>query len=271
MGKSLIFNEDNLKVLSQAKVESVDLILTSPPYDNLRTYAGTNEWTFDAFKKTAKALFTVLKKGGVIVWVVSDATHKGSETGSSFKQALYFKHIGLNLHDTMIYQSEKPPLTHNRYEQKFEYMFILSKGSPKTFNPIMLPCKYAGANNSLSFRHDGDKLEKAHTKGKVKDTKIKGNVWFYDTGKHKTTKYLKAHEHPAIFPDKLAEDHILSWSNEGDTVLDPFMGSGTTGEQALRLGRKFVGIEVHRPYFDIAKERINRAITPKNKGVTKWT
>ena len=244
---------DCIQRLKDIPDNSVDLTVTSPPYDDLRNYAA---FSFEQFIVVSNELFRLTKSGGIVVWVVGDQTIKGSESGTSFKQALYFKEVGFNIHDTMIYHAEKPPLTHRRYEQKFEYMFVLSKGRPNTFNPIMEPCKYAGQTRRMTLRHNGSDLEPAHNNGLVKEFKIKGNIWTYKVGKHKSTKYADAFKHPAIFPELLAEDHIKSWSNQGDTVLDPFMGSGSTGVAAKNLGREFIGIEMNEEYFEIAKKRI---------------
>jgi site-specific DNA-methyltransferase (adenine-specific) len=238
----------------------IDLTVTSPPYDNLRTYNGF----YFNFEEVAKELYRITKDGGVVVWVVNDATINGSETGTSFRQALYFKEIGFNLHDTMIYKSEKPPLTHNRYEQKFEYMFVFSKGKPKTFNPIMIDCKYAGSNPMGTFRHTGKETQKAHKQSKVNEFKIKGNVWEYATGFQKTTKDKIAYQHPAIFPEQLANDHIISWSNPGDLVFDPFVGSGTTAKMALLNGRNFIGIDISDEYCEIARQRLEQAQTQQS-------
>jgi site-specific DNA-methyltransferase (adenine-specific) len=245
-----------LEHLRRFKSDFVDLTVTSPPYDKLRTYKNTCDWSFGLFQDIAKELYRVTKPGGVVVWVVGDATVKGSETGSSFRQALYFKELGFNLHDTMIYQSRKPPLTHNRYEQEFEYMFVLSKGKPKTVNHIKVPSTYAGQKRTATLRQDSDELSDRSAKGVKADTKIKGNIWYFDTGGGKSSKDKIAFKHPAIFPEQLAHDHIVSWSNPGDTVLDPFIGSGTTGKMAKQLGRHFIGIERVEEYIAIAKERI---------------
>lgn len=243
---------DCLEGLKLIDDNCIDLTVTSPPYDDLRKYNNN----FD-FKNIAKQLFRVTKEGGVIVWVVADKTKNGSESGTSFKQALYFKDIGFNLHDTMIYMSDKPPLTHNRYEQKFEYMFVFSKGKPKTFNPIMEECKYAGSDKKArTFRHTGEELQETHIKKPVKNEKIKGNIWYFSTGYNKSTKDKIAFNHPAIFPEKLAEDHITSWSNEGDIILDPFIGSGTTAKMAIMNNRKYIGFEIEKKYCDIAEERL---------------
>jgi site-specific DNA-methyltransferase (adenine-specific) len=234
----------------------IDLTVTSPPYDNLRTYNG---FSFN-FEEVAQELYRITKDGGVVVWVVGDATINGSETGTSFRQALYFKEIGFNLHDTMIYMSDKPPLTHNRYEQKFEYMFIFSKGKPKTFNPIKEPCLNAGQSNKHNtFRHTGEKTATFHSINGIKDTKIKGNIWFYKTGNNKSTKDKIAFEHPAIFPEQLAHDHIISWSNPGDIVFDPFIGSGTTAKMAYLNGRNYCGIDISEEYCEIARRRVEQA------------
>jgi site-specific DNA-methyltransferase (adenine-specific) len=234
---------------------SIDLVVTSPPYDNLRTYNGSLNWNFEIFQDIARGLYKVMKKGGVVVWVVGDATTKGSETGTSFRQALYFKEIGFNLHDTMIYKkinfAPYDPKC-NRYYQEFEYMFVLTRGKPNVCNYIKEPCKNKGKGaGGYSRTSEGVLRNDRKEKNKnliIKDDKIKANIWSY-TNHNKTG-------HPAPFPEKLAEDHILSWSNEGDTILDPFMGSGTTGVAAINLGRKFIGIEKYECYFEMSKERI---------------
>ena len=254
-----IYNMDCLLGLKQMKSYFVDLTVTSPPYDDLRKY--NNDFDFE---NIAKELYRVTKKGGVVIWIVSHKTKNGSETGTSLKQALFFKEIGFNLHDTMIYMSDKPPLTHNRYEQKFEYMFVFSKGKPKTFNPIMEECKYAGTDKKArTFRQTGEELQETHIKEPVKRKKIKGNVWYFSTGFNKSTKDKIAFKHPAIFPEKLAEDHIISWSNEGDLVLDIFMGSGTTAKEAVLNKRNYIGFEINKEYCDIAEERIKMIGTEK--------
>jgi site-specific DNA-methyltransferase (adenine-specific) len=248
-----LINNDCLDALKELPDNSVDLTVTSPPYDSLRNYEGL---PFSKFTLIAKELFRVTKVGGVIVWVVGDQTINGSETGTSFKQALFFKECGFKLHDTMIYAAEKPPLTHKRYEQKFEYMFVFCKGKLRTFNPIKEKCKWAGDNKKRTFRHNRAQLDDWHGSPIVKDEKIKGNIWSYGVGNGKSTLDKYAFKHPAIFPEKLAHDHIISWSNPGDIVLDPFMGSGTTGKMAILNNRKFIGIEKEKEYFGIARARI---------------
>ena len=238
------------------KPDSVDLTVTSPPYDNLRTYNNSSLWGWPEFYAIAAGLWRVTKTGGIVVWVVGDATIKGNETCSSFKQALFFKKLGFNLHDTMIYKREGPPLSHKRYEQKFEYMFVFSKGKASTFNGIVECSKSAGQKRTATMRQDSDNLSNRSAKGFTKATKLKGNVFEYATGNNCSTKDKIAHEHPAIFPEQLAHDHIISWSNELDTVFDPFLGSGTTGKMAKLLNRKFIGIEIDDEYFKIASERI---------------
>ena len=254
MKVNVIYNEDCVNGMRRMDDESVDMVITSPPYEDLRKYKGFS-WNFE---NTAQEIFRVLKKGGVLVWIVADKTRNGSETGTSFRQALKFMEIGLNLHDTMIYQSDKPPLSHNRYEQKFEYMFVFAKGKPKTFNPIMEQCKYAGeSKKKRTFRQDSNgEISKTHGEGGVKEKKIKGNIWFYPTGYNKSTKDKIAFRHPAIFPESLVKDHISSWTNEGEIVLDPFMGSGTTGKMCILMNRKYIGFEISEEYCELARERI---------------
>lgn len=244
-----IYNMDCLVGLKQLDEDCVDLTVTSPPYDNLRKYNGF-EWNFE---ETAKELFRVTKQGGVVVWVVGDATIKGSETGTSFKQALFFKECGFNLHDTMIYQKSTPPLSHNRYEQNFEYMFVFSKGKPKTFNGIRVPRKYVDNRKKKAFVRNNDDTRDYGYAGQT-DTVLKTNVWNIFAGGGSSDKI--ASKHPAIFPEQLANDHIISWSNEGDLVLDPFMGSGTTAKMAKKNNRNYIGFEISKEYCDIAEERL---------------
>ena len=225
--------------------DSIDLTVTSPPYDNLRKYKGF-EWDFEA---TAKELYRITKQGGVVVWVVGDKTERGSETGTSFKQAIYFKECGFNIHDTMIWRKPNamPHINKTRYTQCFEYMFVFSKGKPKVFNPIKIPCKYAG--KYLKTTNTNPESVKSAHGGIVAKERIAFNVFDYVVA---GTNY----GHPAIFPEKLAQDHILSWSNEGDIVLDCFMGSGTVAKMALLNNRNYIGYEISKEYCEIAKQRI---------------
>jgi DNA modification methylase len=243
----MIYHGDCLDIMPTLADKSIDLTVTSPPYDNLRTYNGNSSFDFEGI---AKELFRVTKDGGVVVWIVADATVKGSETGTSFKQALYFKEIGFNLHDTMIYHKQfYVPLTHNRYEQEFEYMFVFSKGRPKTFNPKKVKTLFGGKKSTLTHRKTGEEPVRGTNYGEArKEERIIGNVWLKQPA--------RGSKHPAVFPDDLAEDHILSWSNPGDTVLDPFAGSGTTGVACLNTNRKFILIEKDASYCEIIKNRI---------------
>ena len=246
-----IYNMNCLDGLKQLDNNFIDLTITSPPYDNLRSY---KEYSFD-FESIAKELYRVTKKGGVIVWVIGDAVINGSETGTSFKQALYFKEIGFRLHDTMIYQKNNiRPLTHNRYEQEFEYMFVFSKGKPNTFNPIKKSCVKKPKKDIFLVRNKDDTIENRIIKRQ--QNRIIGNVWKFDIGYNLSTKEDIAFQHPAIFPEKLVEDHIISWSNPDDIILDPFVGSGTTCKMAKYLNRYFIGFEISKEYCYIANTRL---------------
>jgi site-specific DNA-methyltransferase (adenine-specific) len=246
-----IYNMDCLDGMKMIDDESIDLTVTSPPYDNLREYKG---YCFD-FESVAKELYRITKTGGVVVWVVGDATIDGCETGTSFKQALYFKDIGFKLHDTMIYLKENPiPLTHNRYEQCFEYMFVFVKGKLKTFNPLMEKCL---TNGSYTHRRNTGRVEESATRNRneitiTQEKKYRNNAFSYVCGSSK----FETGNHPAPFPEQLAKDHILTWSNKNDIVLDPFMGSGTTGKMAVLTQRSFIGFEISKEYCDIANKRI---------------
>lgn len=244
------YNENCLDTMANMPDNCIDLTVTSPPYDNLRVYCG---YSFD-FESVAKELYRITKQGGVVVWVVSDATVKGSESGTSFKQALFFKRIGFNLHDTMIYaKNSYMPLTHNRYEQSWEYMFVFSKGKPHTFNPIMIECLTAGTkrNRGGSKAKENSYAERLRNeKTEVNIKKQHPNIFYYNVGNGDKT------EHNAPFPEQLANDHIISWSNEGDLVYDPFMGSGTTAKMAILNKRNWIGSEISKEYCVIIEKRI---------------
>lgn len=254
----ILYKGDCIEIMKKIPDESIDLIVTSPPYDKIRRYGDKQEWSFDIFKQIQNLLQKKIKKGGVIVWVVNDSTIQGSETGTSFRHQLYFlDECRLNIHDTMIYQKNNPrPFNHNRYEQMFEYMFVLSKGKPKTFNPIRIQCKNSGLERGSTYREDDGKLRKLNTKGKVNDTKIKGNIWYYSVGNMKTTVDKIQFKHPAIIPEQLQYDHIVSWSNKGDIILDPLCGSGTTLKMQEISDRRWIGIEYNEDYCEIVKQRM---------------
>ena len=248
-----IYNEDCLEGMKRIKNDSIDLTVTSPPYDKLRNYGGFS-WDFEGI---VKELYRVTKEGGIVVWVVADATVKGDETGTSFRQALFFKETGFRLHDTMIYQKKNTPfMRSNAYTHSFEYMFIFSKGSPKTFNPLKVPTVRSGREKTRSNK-DADGNVKVVTK-ELKKEKNRTNIWSYAVGMGGTTRDKIAFKHPAVFPESLAEDHILSWSNEGDVVMDIFMGSGTTAKMAMLNNRNFIGFELNKDYCDIASQRVKR-------------
>lgn len=252
-----IIHGDSAETMNLLDADSIDLTVTSPPYDNLRTYnKGSN---FD-FHGIAGQLYRVTKPGGVVVWIVGDATISGSETGTSFRQALHFMSLGFNLHDTMIYK--KNTLSHpssNRYWQVFEYMFVFSKGKPKTFNPIMdRPNKWAGTPIHGTTRPAHGRLEKLNFKEPkiIAEMGARENIWEYNVGGGIGAENRIAYKHPAIFPLKLAEDNIKTWSNEGDLILDPMIGSGTTAIAAINTNRNYIGIDIDEEYVKLAKERI---------------
>jgi len=257
-----IYNENCLETMAKMPDNFIDLTVTSPPYDNLRTYKG---YSFD-FENVAKGLYRVIKQGGVVVWVVGDETSNFSESLTSFKQALYFRELGFNLLDTMIYlKSGYAPAypTLKRYANQFEYMFIFSKGKPNIFNPIMVDKteltkqRQVNSNPSTFRQKDGTTKKKNTTNNNEK--KQASNVWRIITGTNGHTDKF-AFEHPATFPEQLANDHIISWSNEGDIVYDPFAGSGTTGKMAILNKRKCIMSEISSEYCEIIKKRLDPII-----------
>ena len=253
---NVIFNKDCLVGLREIETNSIDLVVTSPPYDNLREYNKSSSWNYDVFCKIANELYRVLKSGGCVVWIVNDSMVKKSETGSSMRQALYFKEIGFLIHDTMIWQKISTFQHKNRYIQCFEYMFVLSKDTaPKTANLICdRKNKYAGTQIHGSERQKNGKtkpLSAVQTSKQVKEYGARYNIWDIPPNKNNKT------GHPAVFPKQLAIDHILTWSSEGDIVLDPFLGSGTTAVAAYETNRRYVGFEIDTEYFEIARENIS--------------
>jgi len=248
---------DNVEVLSGFPDACIDLVVTSPPYDDLRTYGG-HLWNFES---VARELTRVLKPGGVIVWVVGDMVADGSETGTSMEQALQLRRMGLLLHDTMIYQKNNfANPSSGRYHQTWEYMFVLSKGQPKTFNPIKdRKNEYVGQR-----AHGKNRTANGWRENTIGETKeeygMRHNVWLYTTGGGHMTDDAIAHEHPAVFPESLAKDHITSWSNPDDIVLDPFAGSGTTCKAAKELNRQWCGIEINPEYCKIAEARLSQDV-----------
>lgn len=263
-----IYNQDCLEGLKLLDDNSIDLTVTSPPYDNLRTYQTDDfVWNFDVFKPIAHELYRVTKKGGIVVWIVGDACINGSETGSSFRQALYFQELGFKIHDTMIYEKNSSSfpakITSKRYSQIFEYMFVFVKG--KIRDDIKLIAdkrnKWAGWTNwgtHTQYDKNGN-LVKTSNGRPTPEFSLRNNIWRY------TVSFNDKTSHPAVFPERLAEDHILSWSLEGDVVLDPFMGSGTTAKMAMLNGRRYIGFEKNPDYFVESLKRVGKYVGKTNE------
>ena len=256
-GINQVWNADCLEAMKLLPDKCVDLVVTSPPYGDIRDYDG---YVFN-FKNLANELFRVIKDGGVVVWVVGDQTKDGDESGESFKQALFFKEIGMRLHDTMIYNKGKVVFPDsNRYHPCFEYMFVFSKGSPKSINLIRdRKNKWTQSWGKRTFRQkNGERKQKDVIK--LEEVGVRYNIWTIKNGFMHTTKDNYAFEHPAMFPEELVRDHIISWSNKGDLVLDPMNGSGTTSKMAKHSGRNFIGIEISEKYCKIAEKRLAQGV-----------
>ena len=258
--------------MKEMDAESVNLVVTSPPYDQLRAYNDSSSWTFEVFTQVADQIIRVLKPGGVICWNVADAVmevHKGqgtSKSGTSFRQCLYFQDNGLNFHDNLIYAKHGPRFASNdkstRYSNVYEYVFVMSKGTPEHCHLLKdRPNKTAG----LTGTRGGGGGRNAKTGEIIKNDKskkrttpelgIRFNIWtisnvFGTTGQSDR----RAYEHPALMPNGLAGDCIRSYSNEGDLVLDPFMGSGTTARQAYSLDRNYIGFEIDDTYHKLCED-----------------
>jgi site-specific DNA-methyltransferase (adenine-specific) len=247
-----IYNIDCVEGMRGMPDKCVDLVVTSPPYDNLRSYGGSGDgWCLEVFKESAKQIHRVVKDGGVVVWNVNDKTESGSKTGNSFRQCLYFMDIGFNLNDTMIWRKTNPmpQVRQPRYAACFEYMFIFSKGKPKTFNPIMRKTKCGGQRYDSTCKNMGGENGRTEKHFRINEEAVEYNVWDMAIAQNKTG-------HPAVFPYEMADRHIRSWSNEGDLVLDPFIGSGTTALACVDRKRHFIGFEINEEYFIKAVERV---------------
>ena len=250
-----IYNEDCIETMTKMPQDFVDLIVTSPPYDDIRNYKG---YSFN-FHRIAILIHKVIKPGGIVVWVVGDQTKNADQTGTSFRQALYFKELGFKLNDTMIFSRPGRVFGNTRlYRNAFEYMFVFSKGMPKTINLITdIPNKSTRKKKTTIRESDGSMtVRKTFGKKGVNPYARRTNIWYYPCGHGHMTKDIYAHEHPAIMPENLAKDHILSWSNPGDLIYDPFMGSGTTAKMARILGRDYLGSEISKEYCDLTEKRL---------------
>lgn len=251
-----IYCMDNVQGMKQLDNESVDLVVTSPPYDNLRNYNG---FSFDLDGMITE-LSRIVKLGGVIVWIVSDATINGSETGTSFRQALKFMEKGFNLHDTMIWCKDGGGAVGSNlcYTQNFEYMFVLSNGKPKSVNLIRdkKNLSFGKKDGYLTGRRNANGEHKSEVRNHNHEYSRRNNWWRLVPQAEEGSSF-----HPAVFPEILVRDHIVSWSNEGDVVLDPFMGSGTTAKVARALGRKYIGFEISQEYVDLANKRLQETKT----------
>lgn len=250
----VIYNANCLDYLNTIEDNSIKFTLTSPPYDDIRDYKG---YSFP-FEEIAKELYRTTKSGGVIAWNVADATVKGSETGTSMRQALYFMSLGFRLHDTMIYAKKNPMpagVSSKRYHQAWEYIFIFSKDTPETFNPIMVKAKYGHLDANMKHRGKDGAINYKKTK-RNEYTKVR-NIFEYSVGGGHSTKDKVAYQHPALMPEQLASDMISTWTNVGDTVFDPFTGAGTTAKMCRLLDRKFFGTELSKEYCEISKQRLN--------------
>ncbi len=263
-----IYNSCCLRGMGRMTDAAVDLVVTSPPYDDLREYRKNSAWNYEFFKKVAAELARVLKPGGVIVWNVNDQVVNGGKTGSSFRQALFFMdECGLRLHDTMIYEKTGVAFASGarsvRYTQKFEFVFILSKGKPKAIHLIRdKPNKWAGARSwgNASARTPDSEIRKTAAKTKpVREFGVRNNIWTIKNSGGFGQKDKSAYKHPATMPEELAHGHILSWSDPGDVVLDPFLGSGTTARIAKEENRRYIGFEIDSEYFELAGRTIKNA------------
>ena len=254
-----IINDDCIKFMKKLPDNCIDLTVTSPPYDDLRDYENKLVWDYKTFRKVARELFRITKNGGVVVWVIGDKTDKGNKSLTSYRHALYFQEVGFNIYDVIIYEKAGSGPPHpKRYFNSFEYMFVMSKGKPKTVNLLQDKKNSCAGMTTFSDITRREKDGSLTNKGKkvINEYGVRTNIWRYNNGKGFSSKDKIAYEHPATFPEKLVEDHIKSWSNQGDVVFDPFGGSGTTAKVSIELDRQWIYVEKVEKYCDVAKRRI---------------
>lgn len=255
------------------KSNSVDCTITSPPYDEIRDYEESLVWDLDVCRQMAEQLYRISKDGAVVCWVVADQTKDGSESGNSFRQALAFMDVGFKLHDTMIYKKENPPPTggSNRYFQAWEYLFVFSKGTPKTFNPKMVKRKNKyndkRTQRTKNFVRGKDGKHKTKRTVELREIVKSINIWSYVVGGGNSTMDKEAFQHPAIFPEHLVYDLILTFTNKGDLLCDPMHGSGTVGKMALLTERRVLAFEKVHKYFGIAVDRATKYASHIDDGV----
>ena len=257
-----INNDDCIKFMKKLPDNCIDLTVTSPPYDDLRDYENKLVWDYNTFRKVARELYRVTKKGGIVVWVIGDKTDKGNKSLTSFKHALYFQEVGFNIYDVIIYEKAGSGPPHpNRYFNSFEYMFVMSKGKPKSVNLLKDKKNSCAGMSTFGDITRREKDGSLTNKGKkvINEFGVRTNIWRYNNGKGFSSKDKIAYEHPATFPEKLVEDHIKSWSNPGDVVFDPFGGSGTTAKVSIELDRQWIYVEKVAKYCDVAKRRLENA------------
>ncbi len=258
--KKVIINDNALLVLDHIPESSIDLVVTSPPYDDLRDYNDELVWNFEVFKKIAKKLYRVMKNGGTIAWVIGDKVTNKDKSLTSFKHALYFQSLGFKIYDVIIYEKTGSGPPHpNRYFNTFEYILIVTKGNIKTVNLLKDKKNKWGGKSTFADITRREKDGSLTNKGKkiINKFGVRTNIWKYSNGKNFSTRDAIAYQHPAIFPEKLVEDNILSWSNPGDVVLDLFGGSGTTAKIAEKHNRDWIYIEKVKKYCTLASKRIN--------------
>lgn len=257
-----INNDDCIKFMKKLPDNCIDLTVTSPPYDDLRDYENKLVWDYNTFRKVARELYRVTKKGGIVVWVIGDKTDKGNKSLTSFKHALYFQEVGFNIYDVIIYEKAGSGPPHpNRYFNSFEYMFVMSKGKPKSVNLLKDKKNSCAGMSTFGDITRREKDGSLTNKGRkvINGFGVRTNIWRYNNGKGFSSKDKIAYEHPATFPEKLVEDHIKSWSNPGDIVFDPFGGSGTTAKVSIELDRQWIYVEKVAKYCDVAKRRLENA------------
>jgi hypothetical protein len=259
--RNAILLGDALEILSRIPAGSIPLTLFSPPYDGIRDY-GKN-WSLD-YKTLGRLLFGATCDGGVCAVVIGDGTKDFAKSLTTFRWAVdWVDNTGWRLFECCIYSRHGNPGAWwtQRFRVDHEYILIFFKGDRlRCFDKtaLMIPSKHAGKVYSGTDRLTNGGFKKIEPKA-VNDLKCRGTIWGYATSNSEGNRTKL--EHPATFPDRLADDLIHCFSKPGDLVFDPMCGSGTTCVMAAKAKRDYLGIEINPEYHSIAMKRIQAEVT----------
>ena len=278
-----IYPESNLETMQRIESNSIDMVLTSPPYANARakTYGGIDADDYiNWFIPIAKEIYRILKPTGSFILNIGDNTIDGETHLYTFEIPIVLKReIGFKFIDPLIWHKKTTPpgKFKNRFKDGWEFCFHFSKTLDIKFNPYAVAEKTTQVSIDRALRHKDTHIMKSTTgsgfNNPNKNLKERRNR---QTGSGFGTddNYMDSLEmalpmnviycspetrnmnHSAPFPIEIPVFFIKAFTDENDIIYDPFLGSGTTAEAALRLNRKFIGSEIKTEYVSTANNRI---------------